>query len=1419
MDVNKDKIFSVFLSIGVFFLMIGEPCYSQDPIYFDHITTNDGLSQSDINSIYQDTQGFMWFGTHDGLNKYDGYSFSVYKPETNSKDNISSNLIYFITGDKKGNLWIGTTGEGLNYFNQSTGKFTQFKNDKNDKESLSNDYIISIHVDMKNRLWVGTDMGLNMADLNRPLDSLKFQHFELEREPLLGNGWRNNSIYTIYEDTKEQLWIGSVRGLHKLSRDTNGDLYFRLMNNAMGLPDLYVKSITEDTSGNLIIGSDLGLFTQLKNSNSHKLHLVNKSDHPEVLIDNNNNIWAGTGNGLLYYDNSPNNNLPVLKNSFINDLRNPNSITKNVIKSLYLDKTGIVWIGTNGGGVNKFDPERKQFYHIRKTIDPTSLSYNKIRSMYEDSHGSLWIGTEGGGLNMLSDKNDEGDYKGFHNFKSVNKAFALTEVQNNQKKTLYIGIENIPGLLSLDITNPQQIKEDQVKKVSEINSSVFALLEDDQKNLWIGTYGGGIYRWLYQKDSGEYIKDILLANESNATSISGNIIRNIYQDTHKDIWFATSKGLCKLPKQERTKKMPKFEVYKNSADDATSISHNYILSIYESKAGDLWIGTFGGGLNKYIPPVNEEQGKFVSYSEENGMPNNVIKGILEDEIGCLWLSTNKGLSRFNPKEESFKNYDVNDGLQDNEFQELACLKRKNGEMLFGGINGFNSFYPDNINENVFEAETVITDFTISNKSVQIGEEINGRVLLTNALNNTDQIQLKYWENSFSFEFAALHYAAPKKNQFAYMLEGFDDDWIYTTAEKRFATYTNLASGDYILKVKTSNNDGVWDKTLSELRINVIPPFWKTKAAYAIYCLLGIGLLLLFWRSTINRTNRKHKLTLDNLEKEKEEEVQRMKLEFFTNISHEFRTPLTLIKGPLEYLQKFGNKLDDTVLQEQYHLMHKNADSLMRLVNQLLDFRKMNQGKMRLVVRPGNVTDFIKEVGEPFQFLAHKQHIAFSIKSVDPAIESWFDHDAMEKIINNLLSNAFKFTPDNGTISIDISLENEVENIRKNIPEPKSKKYVVIQVKDSGPGISKSKLDSIFERFYVAKDKAKINPEGVGIGLSFVKNLVELHQGVIHVQSEQKVGTTFVVMLPVEKETYSSVKGISCKKDTESDFLMRSSEKESFAIGINDEIEDQSLSQSRSKLPVLLVVDDNADIRAFIKQALSENYTVYEAENGEAGFKMAIKHTPNIILTDVLMPVMDGIKFCKKIKTAKETSHIPVLMLTAKSSQESEIHGLKTGADDYIRKPFDMELLELKLSNIMKQREELRKVFNRKIVLQPKEVTVTSADERFLQKAIDIVEKHMMNTDFNVEMLVKEMSHSRSNLYLKFKELTGLSSSEFIRNIRLKRAMQLLEQSDMSVKEIMYMTGFNTASYFSKCFKKQFGVVPSEYVRQIHTIKE
>ncbi|ARV16509.1 hybrid sensor histidine kinase/response regulator transcription factor [Polaribacter sp. SA4-12] len=1389
-------VFLVFLFVGSVTHLLG-----QNSIHFQHITTEDGLSQSDINSMYQDEQGFMWFATHEGLNKYDGYSFKVFTPDANNLNSINSNLIFALTGDKKGNLWVGTTGKGLNYFDKTTEKFTHFTHDKKNKNSLINDHISSIIIDSKNRLWVGTVDGLDFVDLNVPLENIKFKHFNLDSNLFISK-FGDNIIYSVFEDSKGDIWVGGFHGLFKLVRDSNGDSYFKLVNKMIGLPNLAVRSINEDAFGRLLIGSTNGFYL-LDRISKVKVELVYSLGFTNNILIEKNTIWTGSNSGLYQFDNSNKNELPKLVNKFKYNPNNPSSLSKNIVKSLLKDKTGVIWVGTNGGGINKFDLERKQFEHIKKTLEPSSLSYDKIRSLYEDSNGALWVGTEGGGLNMLPKGDIDGLYKGFVKYPRIRKPFVTIEIKREGKKILLIGAEDSPGLYELDITNPNDINKVSIESFDGITGSVFALKEDTDKNLWVGTYSAGVNRRLYDTKTKTYKKDILANNKLDSTSISSDIIRNIIEDTEGNIWFATGNGLCRLDKDEKTKKHPKFKIYKNIPSNPKSISHNYILELFQSSNGDIWIGTLGGGLNKLVSSEDGSSDTFISYKIEDGLPNNVIKGILEDDKNNLWLSTNKGLSKFNPVNKTVKNFDVNDGLQSNEFQELARLKCKSGKLLFGGINGINSFYPEEIHDNPYEAETVITKLSISNEDVSIGEKVNGRVLLENSLSTTKNIKLKYIENSFSFEFSSLHFASPEKNKYAYKLNGFDNEWIYTSSKKRFATYTNLPPNNYTLMVKASNNDGVWDTTPSILNIEITPPFWLTNFAYFIYLLMVVGLLFLFRRFTIIGTREKHQLEIDHLETEKNDELQKIKFEFFTNISHELRTPLTLIKGPLKYLQKNGEKLNQNQIQEQYGLMEKNSDSLLRLVSQLLDFRKVNQGKMRLVMRKSNIVCFIQELCEPFQFLASKNQCEFNVTFPKEKIVSWFDHDAIEKIMNNLLSNAFKFTNEKGKVNVDIDVEEVIGG----------KHVVVIKVKDNGLGIDKEQLPNIFDRFYIDKSKQKSNPKGIGIGLSFVQQIVKLHQGSVDVVSELNKGATFIVKLPLEKDAYENIPELTCKSSNDTDFLVRTSETDSIAISINDEIVDLDIDKERSEKPVLLVVDDNEDIRKFLKQALSADYIIYEAENGKVGLDKANEIVPNIILTDVLMPEMDGIEFCNAVKSQKETSHIPVIMLTAKLSQESEIQGLKTGADDYIRKPFDIELLEVKLKNIIKYRDKLRKRFNKDISFKPKDVTVTTLDEKFLQQAIEIVEKHMMNTDFSVEMLVKEMGLSRSNLYLKFKEITGLSSSAFIRNIRLKRAVQLFEKSDYSVKEIMYMTGFNTASYFAKCFKKQFGVIPSEYVRQ------
>jgi len=1393
MRLRYSNFLLLFFTISLLFNSFG---WSQNSAYFDHLSLKEGLSQGDVNAIYQDNKGFLWFGTHDGLNKFDGYNFTVFKPKKDNFKTLNSNFIYSITGDKDDNLWIGTTGKGINYYDKKEGIFKHIVHDRNNPTSLSSNHINYILIDKEQRLWVATRNGLNVANLkNSTIDSLKFKHYSLLNKKVSGN-LNKYKVNCIYQDKENNIWAGSSQGLFLLSKDSTGAMYFKCVNEQIKLPKTPVSSITEDQFGKLIIATAKGLFVYKSLPDITIAKQISFDFVHVVATDKENNIWAGGNKGLKFYINPDKNKYPEFKYHYTYKHAEEKSLSKNVIKSLFVDKTGIVWIGTQAGGVNKTDPMKKGFKTVRNTTDIKSLSYDNIRSFYEDENSNLWIGTNGEGLNIALKG------KGYHDFvkvKTFRKCFDIEKIASQNK--ILFGTEASPGLYELDLSkikNIESLKRTDIKPILEVKNSVFTILEDSNKTIWIGTYGGGIHRWIKNPKSNTYKKDIITFNESVQNSIPSNIIRKIFEDSQHNIWMGTAEGLCKITHSETLLSNPQFITYKNIENDNSSISHNYILDILETSTNELWVGTLGGGINKLTTSLNTIDAKFINYTEKNGLANDVIKGILEDNDKNIWISSNKGLSMYHVNKNRFKNYDVNDGLQSNEFQELACIKRKSGELLFGGTNGFNYFSPKNIKNNTYKANAIVTNFYVSNQAVKRGQKLNTRVVYKNPIDETKYIELNYNENNISFEFSALHFSAPKKNVFAYKLEGFDKNWIHTNSNKRFATYTNLESGKYTFKVKAANNSGVWEQSCRELIIKITPPFWKTAYAYFLYVFIFSLLLFWIWKRIRNKIEIKHQLELDTIENNKQEELQNLKLDFFTNISHEFRTPLTLIKGPLGFLQKKElHSLKQETYDEQLKLIKKNSDYLLRLVNQLLDFRKLNQGKTTLVMRNSDIVHFIKEVCEPFQFLVHKKNINFTLHSSTNTIHSWFDHDALEKIINNLLSNAYKFTPKNGKIDLYVSEQNN---------------QVVIKVIDSGIGISKNKINTIFERYYTKKDKNQNNATGMGIGLVFTKNLVEMHQGKIQVISTKNKGSEFVISIPMHKQAYLGIPEILCKSNNKKDLEITSYETEALVIDINNDSTNQNISNNGSNdLPVLLVVDDNKDIRNFIKYSLEDQYKIYEAKNGLEGFELAIKILPNIIITDLIMDIMDGMELCKKLKKTITTSHIPVLILSAKQSQEAEILSLRNGANDYIRKPFDIELLELKLKNIIQKRILLRKGLNREINLEPKEFTVSSPDERLLKKVIRIIDKHMSNTEFSVEMLVNEIGQSRSSLHIKLKEITGMSSSEFIRSIRLKRAVQLFNTTNLPVKEVMYKTGFSTASYFSKCFKKQFGAKPSDYL--------
>jgi len=1393
-----------------FFLLLANLLLAQsEQIFFEQITTRDGLSQNDINDIYQDSRGFMWFGTNEGLNKYDGYSFTIYKPDPNTPGAINSNLAFTITEDQNADLWIGTTGSGINHFDREKERFTSYLQEPGNKNSLISDHVTTIHADEQGFLWVGTRAGLCYLDLNQKEKG--FTHVEFHDS---SDGSNNLYVNALYDDGKGNLWVGSNQGLWQLT-GTNETTSQHVQKIPVRGPEQLdrVTSISADKFGALVIGTTDGLFYQTEKGFRNKFMQFSDQEFRSIQVDEKNQIWVGSNVGLFCFKSLHQSSLPAFVAQYTNNPIDPNSLSKDVIRVIFTDQTGIIWVGTNGGGLNKFFPKGKSFRVFRKTYQKESLSYNKIRALFEDSNGTLWIGTEGGGLNFLPSKAGEADYKRFQHIAFPKKPFALEEILLKGRKTLLIGAEGLQGFFIMDIEG--SIAPNPILKPvpsEQVDGFVFSLLEDFRGRVWIGTYQNGLYCWNPNAKNKEEEWRSFQHKPSDDHSLSNDIIRKIFEDSKGNIWIGTGKGLNKISAEEALKSKPRFERFLNDPSDSSSISHDYILDIFEGEDEKLWIGTFGGGLNQLNLKDIKKREHFKSFSLAEGLPNQVIKAIQEDDTGTLWVSSNRGLSKYDPISGIFTNYDEHDGLQSTEFSEIASLRRSDGEILFGGVNGFNAFYPNQIHRNKKRPQITFSKLLVSNKPVEVGMKVKGHVILPEAITELEELKLRSSENSFSIEFAALHYAAPAKNRYAYRLEGFDQDWIQTESDRRYATYTNLSPGSYTLMIKASNNDDLWNEVPKQLKIIIIPPIWRRWYAFLFYFLVLVGLMLLFRKYTIIGIHEKHQLVLEKWKNEQAEEISKLKLQFFTNISHELRTPLTLIKGPLDNLIANDTIRQYPSLLEKVNMMHKNTRYLLRLLNQLLAFRKMDQGKVNLSLQQADIVAFIHNIVDTFQTLAKSKNIEIEIHKTTEKILLWFDPSILEKVLYNLLSNAFKFTPKDGRIVIKMATV--FEDKKQNEQHRPLQHYFELSILDSGPGIAPEHVEHIFERFYQGEENQQT---GAGIGLAFSKSLLEVHQGEIHLRNRNGEGACFQVKLPLENHFYENAHFITDEAfepkqlTTAEEYFIHDveSSQDSHVIPLH-----QQLADAGQLLPCLLIIDDNPDIRSYLRREMDSHFRVIEAKDGQEGYEKVHSDWPDIVLCDVKMPVLDGISFCSKIKSDDQTSHIQVILLSAKSTEESELEGRKSGADAYMKKPFNVEILRLKLINSIQLRDKLKMRFRTESILEPSDIPYTSPDEAFLQSAMEIIENGLSDSQLNVELIAKELGISRSKLYVSLKTLTGQSPNELVRTIRLKRAAQLMERGDYSIKEVMALTGFNTASYFSKCFKKQFGVLPSEYTHKL-----
>ncbi len=1355
-------------------------------MYYDNFisyTTKDGLSQNDAMCIIQDLEGYIWIGTHDGLNRFDGYSFETFVNDNSDPNSIGCNLISDLALDKFGNIWISSWDNGISVYDKTTGTFHNYNNSIF-PDLFQSDQLHTILVSHEGEIWVGGSQGLERLTISKDYKITNVTHYNTDpsNSPVISHLYIND----LFQDSQGNIWVTTSRGLNRFINTADGRGQF------IQYPELNNKNIHAiiEKDNGIVISAEIIYYISYQSINASAPTLKPLTfwrNSRNLIITGDNKMWGCTTKGVFVQDYSLKSRRKP--HDFRAHWANKRSLSSDITTCVYEDNSGMIWIGTTGGGINKYNP-KINFRHYTKTDNVTSLRNSKVRAIFEDSADNLWFGAIQNGTNVLTKEARKKSYeKGMlngNNTPSLDEMHfnvCIDEMKLGNKSHIILG-GGYPTFLSIGTFDSRNKKFNSRMDIPSTEKAVFST-QVIGNSLWLGTFHGGLYRYNFD-DNGKFIdRDEFKSGDG---TISSDIVRSLTLDLDSNLWIGTDNGLNKILKEDLFKKKPRFIQYFNDPEFEYSLSRNYILPIFVTSDNEVWIGTMGGGLNKVIKGDKGDNDQFLRYSTKDGLPNDVIKAILEDKDGSLWISTNNGITHFVPEELAITNYGLSSGLQDLEFGELAAWKTREGEMLFGGVNGFNAFYPSQIKVDTIPSKVTFDKLSISNTLVKVNDTLKNRVVLKQSLNQTKEIKLKHTENSFSLEMAALHYAAPEKNRYKYFLEGFDEKWITTDASNRIIRYTNLPSGEYTLQVKTSNSHGYWSNP-KKLNIKIATAPWLSSWAFLAYGILFVIFVFLSRRFTLIRIENKNELVLKSMERQKSEELHQLKLKFFTNISHEFRTPLTLILGFTERLMDKSIDVSEDDRSTYYQKIYRNSKVLLNLVNQLLGFRKAEQGKMKIRASKNDLTNYIQLLGANFYELANQKEIDFNV-SFPERIETWYDPEVIERIIFNLLSNAFKHTHNGG--KIDIIVERNEE-------------YVEISVIDNGEGIPEDMYDKIFERFNSPVERGMSDS---GIGLSFVKTLVNLHHGQIIFDKNREEGTAFIVSIPSELNYFEE------SEIFESNDYEINEEEVNWLIPAEDDKAGTKVINGK-KDKTILIVEDNEDIRFFIKENFGNEYNIFEAPEGGAALEICINNNIDLVISDLMMEGMDGLEFTDKLKSDERINHIPVIMLTAKDTPEDKLEGYSHGAEAYITKPFRIEELRTRMKTILQTRNNIVGKFRTTSTqdLSPSEVGMTSIDEKFLQRVMKYIEENISNSEFTIEMLAHECGLSQHHLNKKLKALVGSTANAFVRSIRLKRAAQLLVRNMYSVTEIMYEVGFNDTKYFRFCFKKEFGMTPTDYQRE------